>query len=127
MMHCCFQKPIHENVSATVAGRYNYLQLPGHTEQNQGYFANTNNQYISQFNYCLSKNDLDNVRIDLKLLMIISRPAVLGPSDPDAAESKDEGKDHLRSHICPEEEEEEEERLNTLTPHKSHQCHLTGT
>ncbi len=72
------------------------------------------------------------MRIDLKLLMIISRPAVLGLSDPDAAaaeiESKDEGKDHLRSHICPEEEEEEEEeRLNTLTPHKSHQCHLTGT
>ncbi len=67
------------------------------------------------------------MRIDLKLLMIISRPAVLGPSDPDAAESKDEGKDHLRSHICPEEEEEEEEHLNTLTPHKSHQCHLTGT
>lgn len=75
------------------------------------------------------------MRIDLKLLMIISRPAALGPSDPDAAaaeiESKDEGKGHLRSHICPEEEEEEEEEqvfepLNTLTPHKSHQCHLTG-
>ncbi|XP_052404051.1 zinc finger protein 521 isoform X1 [Carassius gibelio] len=49
--------------------------------------------------------------------------------DPDAAaeiESKDEGKGRLRSHICPEEEEEEEEEpRNTLTPHKSHQCHLT--
>lgn len=77
----------------------------------------------------------DNVRMDLKLLMIISPPAALGPSDPDAAaaeiESKDEGNDRLRSQICPEEEEEEEEEqafepLNTLTPHKSHQCHLTG-
>lgn len=70
------------------------------------------------------------MRIDLKLLMIISRPAVLGPSDPDTAaaeiESKDEGKVRLRNHICPEEEEEEEEELNTLTPHKSHQCQLTG-
>uniref|UniRef100_A0A8C2PP03 Zinc finger protein 521 n=1 Tax=Cyprinus carpio TaxID=7962 RepID=A0A8C2PP03_CYPCA len=55
--------------------------------------------------------------------------------DPDAAaaaeiESKDEGKDRLKSHICPEEEEEEEEEqvfepLNTLTPHKTHQSHVT--
>lgn len=77
------------------------------------------------------------MRIDLKLLMIIiSHPAAFGPSDPDAAaaaeiESKDEGKDRLKSHICPEEEEEEEEEqvfepLNTLTPHKTHQSHVTG-
>ncbi|XP_016368347.1 zinc finger protein 521-like [Sinocyclocheilus rhinocerous] len=55
-------------------------------------------------------------------------------TDPDAAaaeiEPKNEGNDHLRSQICPEGEEEEEEEqvfelLNTLTPHKSHQCHLT--
>uniref|UniRef100_A0A8C2KRJ9 Uncharacterized protein n=1 Tax=Cyprinus carpio TaxID=7962 RepID=A0A8C2KRJ9_CYPCA len=55
-------------------------------------------------------------------------------TDPDAAaveiEPKNEENDRLRSHICPEGEEEEEEEqvfelLNTLTPHKTHQCHLT--
>lgn len=77
----------------------------------------------------------DNVRIYLKLLMIISPPAMLGPSDPDAAaveiEPKNEENGRLRSQICPEGEEEEEEEqvfepLNTLTPHKTHQSHVTG-
>lgn len=65
-------------------------------------------------------------------MMTIS--GVLDLPDPDAVaeiESKDEGDGHLRSQICPEEEEEEEEELvfeplSTLTPHKTHQFHLTG-